>query len=100
MHNLLLGAAKYTLKIWKEIGLLTPDQLGVIQNKINRMQVPAHVGRIPTKMYVNASTLTTDQWRNWTCICSMYALKGILPSDHYNSFVLSGLYSFASTSNT
>ena len=88
MHNLLLGTAKYMLNLWKEVGLLTPDQLELIQNKIDCMQVPPHVGRIPTKIYVNATSLTADQWRNWTCIYSLYALKEILPGDHYNCWVL------------
>ena len=47
MHNLLLGTAKHVLDVWKENGLLTPLQLEVIQNKIDSMQVPAHIVRMP-----------------------------------------------------
>ena len=86
MHNLLLGTAKHMLDVWKENGLLTPQQLEVMQSKIDGVKVPAHIGRIPAKITVSSS-LTADQWRNWTCIYSLYALNGILPSIHYNCWV-------------
>lgn len=26
---------------------------------------------------------TADQWKNWVCVYSLYALKGLIPNEHY-----------------
>ena len=70
MHNLLLGTAKHVTNIWKEIGILTNDDL-CIQQKIDRIVVPPKIGRIPHKIS-NFSALTADQWKNWIFIYSLY----------------------------
>ena len=88
MHNLLLGTAKKMISVWKDCGLIHTQQLQLIQDNIDRMQVPPQVGRIPSKIYCNTSSLTADQWKNWTCIFSLYVLKNILPSDDYDCWVL------------
>ena len=75
MHNLLLGTSKHMLEIWKDVGLVNANTLEQLQKKIDEVQVPPKVGRIPNKIYMNASSLTADQWRNWTCIFSLYSLK-------------------------
>ena len=75
MHNLLLGTSKHMLEIWKDVGLVNANTLEQSQKKIDEVQVPPKVGRIPSKIYMNASSLTADQWRNWTCIFSLYSLK-------------------------
>ena len=54
------------------------------------MKVPLDVGRIPHKIELGMANLTADQWKNWTCIYSLYVLHGILPSEHleqWNNFV-------------
>ena len=84
MHNLYLGTAKHMITIWKEMGLLTSNELDIIQNRVDEMDVPHGIGRIPNKISSKFSSLTADQWRNWTNIYSLYALHNILPSEHYS----------------
>ena len=62
MHNLYLGTAKNILKVWQEKGILRPIHYAAIQEKIDMLNVPYGVGRIPYKV----SGITADQWKNWT----------------------------------
>ena len=83
MHNLYLGTSKNMVKIWKEMSLLRPEHFDVIQARIDELNVPYGIGRIPNKIHSKFSGLTADQWRNWTNLFSLYALRDILPPDHY-----------------
>ena len=71
MHCLFLGIAKWIVKkIWVDEGVLTPDNLKNIQRKMNQIQVPADLGRIPRKIdrgedFIN---FTADQWRTFFTI--------------------------------
>ena len=40
------------------------------------------MGRIPRKIAVNFSSFKADQWKSWTLTFSMYALYGLLDSQH------------------
>ena len=88
MHNLLLGTSKHMMKIWKEQNTLTDQNLESIQEKVNRMEVPINIGRIPFKIELNFASFTADQWRNWTCVYSLYCLQPLLPIEHYSCWVL------------
>ena len=78
MHNMYLGTAKHMIKVWKDSGLLHQEHLPVIQQKLDEMNVPYGVGRIPYKVCSKFGGLTGDQWLNWTYLYSLYALHGIL----------------------
>ena len=49
-----------------------------IQQLVDSMTVPQDIGRIPGKI----SGFTADQWKNWTTVYSLFALKGVLPDQH------------------
>ena len=49
MHNLYLGTSKNMVKIWKEMSLLRPEHFDVIQARIDELNVPYGIGRIPNK---------------------------------------------------
>ena len=76
------------VSIWKDLGFLGAAQFVQIQVKVDNMIVPYGIGRIPHKICSKFSGLTADQWRNWTNIYSLYALKGILPDEHYSCWAL------------
>ena len=92
MHNLFLGTAKHLLKkIWLERGILNTHDLQRIQTRVDSICPPADIGRIPKKIASGFSNFTADQWKNWTVIYSLFALRDILPLPHYQcweSFVL------------
>ena len=50
--------------------------------------MPLDIGRIPLKIESSKSGLTADQWKNWTCIYSLYVLHDILPQEHLNCWWL------------
>ena len=92
MHNLFLGTAKHIMKnIWLKRGIITNDQLDIIQSRIDGLQVPTGLGRIPRKVSSNFSGFTAEQLKNWVLLYSMHALRDIIPTDHYRcwqAFVL------------
>ena len=92
MHNFFLGTAKTVMKkIWLERGTISSTQLDTIQTRVDSLQVPSGIGRIPTKIASNFSGFTAEQLKNWVILYSMYALRGIISQDEYHcwqSFVL------------
>ncbi|PKC00943.1 hypothetical protein RhiirA5_249243, partial [Rhizophagus irregularis] len=51
MHCLFLGIAKWiVMRLWIEEGKLNPENLLLMQERANRIQVPADIGRLPNKM--------------------------------------------------
>ena len=89
MHNLYPGTAKRILgKQWLESGLISHKSLEEIQSIVDEIQsivakfkIPCSIGRIPHKIASAFASLTADEWKNWTLLFSLIALKNILP-DH------------------
>ena len=90
MHNLLLGTAKHVLSVWISTGVIEKSQLLDIQETVDRFNTPSDIGRIPAKIATGQgfSNFTAEQWRNWTLIYSLCALKEIIPKDHYDCWLL------------
>lgn len=62
-----------------------------IQELVDSMTVPQDIGRIRGKISCSFSGFTADQWKNWTTVYSLFALKGVLPDNHlecWHHFVL------------
>ena len=82
MHNLFLGTAKHIMQnIWLNDTnpLLTEVQLKRIQDKVDEVKFPSSLGRLPNKISISFGGFTADQWKTWTLVMSLYALKGELP---------------------
>ena len=92
MHNLFLGTAKTMMKnIWLKRGIISNDKLSILQSRIDSLQVPTGLGRIPKKISSNFSGFTAEQLKNWVLLYSMYALREIISQDEYHcwqAFVL------------
>ena len=63
-------------------GFLSDEHFQRIQELVDFITVPQDIGRIPGKILSSFSGFTADQWKNWTSVYSLFALKGILPKDH------------------
>ena len=50
MHNLLLSTAKNIMRIWKDNSLIRVSELNDIEAKIDAVNPPANIGRIPGKI--------------------------------------------------
>lgn len=92
MHNLFLGTAKRIFKkIWIPRGILSNKDLKEIQARVDSVVVPSTIGRIPKKIASAFGGFTAEQWMNWTLVYSLYALRGLIPKEHYEcweSFVI------------
>jgi len=81
MHNLFLGSAKRIMqKQW--LDMFTNTDLNVIQQRVDSCMYAGTIGRIPRKITSSFSSLTADEWKNWTLIFSLISLFDILPPDH------------------
>jgi hypothetical protein len=95
MHNLFLGTAKYVFKFWISEGHISKQQLTKIEKRLGEMDVPPDMGRLPQKISSNHGCYTAEQWKNWTLVYSLYALKDILGDEHlkcWQAFVLACEY--------
>jgi len=95
MHNLFLGTAKYVFKLWVNEGILTAPQLRKIDSRIQEVDVPPHLGRLPKNISANYGSFTAEQWKNWTIIYSLFALKDIIENKHlrcWQTFTLACRY--------
>ena len=79
MHNLYLGTAKNILKIWKEPGYLQKNELEQLQEKEDEFVVPCDIGKIPKKIVSSFDSFTSDEYKNWTILFSIYCLKDTVP---------------------
>ena len=88
MHNVLLGTSKMVCEVWKCSNVIVEKDFDLIQKKVDSFTCPSTVGRIPSKISSSFSSFTAEQWKNWTIFFSSFALKGILPWNHYNCWLL------------
>ena len=84
MHNLYLGSAKNVTNLWKNKNIISESKFLAIQEKMDTILVPAHVGRLPGKIASAFSGFTAEQWMVWTIIYSPFVLKDFLPPEHYD----------------
>ena len=63
-------------------GILNETDLTRLRS-VNLIKPTSEIGRIPNKIAVGFKGFTADQWKNWVCIYSLFALKGVIPSEHY-----------------
>ena len=87
MHCIFLGIAKHAFKTWKDQEII-PRNFEILQEKVDSIDPPPKVGRIPRKITSGFSTLTADEWKNWILVYSVYALHGVLPENHYKAWVI------------
>ena len=95
MHNLFLGTAKYVFKLWDKQGIIGKKEMKLLESRIEAMDVPTDIGRLPKKISSNYGSYTAEQWKNWTLIYSMFALKGVIADKHlqcWQTFVLACKY--------
>ena len=95
MHNLFLGTSKKMFNLWNDLKLFSKSQLKEIEERINSIEVPSDIGRLPMRISSNSGSYTAEQWKNWTLLYSAYCLKDILPEEHFRcwqTFVLACRY--------
>ena len=89
MHNKLLGTAKHVTALWKKENILNETIGEHAQEIVDKFVTPSDIGRIPFKISSGFNSLNTDQWKNWTLIYSLVALKDVIPGAHYSLWLQS-----------
>lgn len=82
MHNLFLGTAKKMLKLWKDSGLISDSDFQILQERMDEINPPTNIGRLPQKIAAQFSGFTAEQWMLWTTLYSPLVLRDILPQQH------------------
>ena len=88
MHCIFLGLAKHTVQTWKDKGILQPKDFNIMQEKVNMVLPPSKIGRIPRKIECAFSSFTADEWKNWILIYSIFALYGVIDTEHFHCWCL------------
>lgn len=88
MHSLFLGVAKKFFNVWYANGFFSEKEFLSIQSKVDAFNCPPDIGRIPYKIGSKFSGLKADQWKNWTLYFSLYSLKGVIPHQHYDCWLM------------
>ena len=74
MHCLFRGVTKWIIKsIFVNQGKLSMEQLRIAQNRMDYIELPSDIGRIPPKVAIGKdgfSNLTADQWKTFIIIYS------------------------------
>lgn len=76
--------------IWIAKGILSDDNINTIHQRLQNVQIPIDIGRLPSKVNSGA-TFTAEQWMNWTVYFSIYCLYKLLTDDEmecWRHFVL------------
>jgi len=88
MHNIFLGLAKHVIHTWKELGILQASNFIKIQEKVDLINPPPKIGRIPRKIESGFAAFTADEWKNFILIYSSFALKDVIATQHYDCWCL------------
>ena len=82
MHCLFLGVAKWIIKsIFVNQEKLSMDQLRVAQSRMDNVELPSDIGRIPPKIAIGDngfSNLTADQWKTFIMVYSTKSCRDML----------------------
>jgi hypothetical protein len=62
--------------------------LQIIEEKMCSLHAPHSAGRLPIKILSGFSGFTADQWKNWTIYYSAVVLRGLLPNEHLQYWLL------------
>ena len=85
MHNLYLGTAKLMMKnvqLNEKNDLISDEVFQRIQELVDSMTVPQDIGCILRRISCSFSRFMADQWKNWTKVYSLFALRGVLRDKH------------------
>ena len=88
MHNLFLGTGKHVFKLWIKLGILDSHKLDDIDKKASKFKVPNSIGRLPINIASNYGGFKAAQWQTWITVYSPVILKGIIPDDHLQCWLL------------
>ena len=63
-------------------------EFNILQEKVDSINPPAGIGRIPRKIGSAFSSFTADEWKHWTILYSVHILFGVIPDENYECWCL------------
>lgn len=73
---------------WKCLSVIDSHDFDSIQQRVDSFVSPPDIGCVPFKIAFGFSGFTAEQWKNWTLFFALFALKGLVPWQHYNCWHL------------
>ena len=83
MHCLWMGVAKHVITKWKDHKMITPAQMRTMETKLRCLPTTRRYGRMRSKIDGNMAQFTAEEMKMFTIVYSLWLLKSILPTDHY-----------------
>lgn len=88
MHNMLLGTGKHMFKVWLKLEILNVRNLHEIEKISSLMCTPHSMGRLPVNILSNYGGFKAAQWQAWITVYSPVVLKGIIPDNHLQCWLI------------
>ena len=82
------GIAKHTFHVWVDAGIIDKAKMKKLDDRMKLLKLPSDIGRIARNMSDCYKNMKADEWKHWTLIYSMFALRGVLPSIDYDIWAL------------
>ena len=76
------------MKTWKKKNIIRDEHYKEMQKKVDKCTVPSSIGKIPLKIESSFDGFTSDEFKNWTLIFSLYALHGLMEKVHIDCWRL------------
>ena len=64
-------------KIWCESDILSEEKLREVHDRIETVEAPSDLGRLPGNINSNYGGFAACQGKNWVLYYSLYAVQGI-----------------------
>ena len=61
-----------------ETGALNDAKLLQVDEKISKLPLPSDIGRMARKVSICYKSMKADEWKHWTLVYQVFALRGIL----------------------
>ena len=71
------------LEIWFDEKHLDAGELQAVQNLIDKAEVPCNIGPLPFRIGKSFAGFTAEQWKLWTSVFSLFALRNKLNLEYY-----------------
>ncbi len=86
MHNLYLGNAKGFFGQMVENEILDAKKLAQIAANLQSIHTNSSKAWLPTNIVSNWKMFNASEWKSWTLVYSLQALKGVIPSEYYDAW--------------
>ena len=70
--------------LWLETGVLSSNQLLLIDERKRKLKLPSDIGRILHNISKAYKSMKADEWKYWTLVYWMFSFQGVMAQNHLN----------------